>query len=96
MVVYIASFHMVVKHYVGFPTVCNSASHSLCILIGQMQVGAIRKLSKKDGKKLSITLLGGQSCIQIQSSREECACQKMVSMEAFLKFCVHNDINIIY
>ena len=36
----------VAKCHVGFPTIDNSASHSPCILIGQMQREAIRKLSE--------------------------------------------------
>ena len=36
----------VVKRDVGFPTINKFASHSLCILIGEMQREAIEKLSK--------------------------------------------------
>ena len=37
----------VVKRYVGFPAIDTSVSHSPCMLIGQMQWEAIRKLSKR-------------------------------------------------
>ena len=40
----------VVKHYVGFPKIDNCASHSLCILIGQVQQEAIRKMLKRRQK----------------------------------------------
>ena len=36
----------VVKRHVGFLPIDNSASHSPCILIGQMQREAMGKLSK--------------------------------------------------
>ena len=37
----------ILKCHVGFPTIENSTSHSPCILIGQMQREAIRKMSKR-------------------------------------------------
>ena len=42
----------VVKRPVGFATIVNSASHSPCILIGQMQREAIRKLSRRCQKSI--------------------------------------------